>query len=441
MIQIDKKESEGKRPNQAIFYTQEDYKYLDDEIDVDMAFDCGISRMLLYIAIDQWSQKDSPEVNLQLDSLLDSKKDILSHFILRAAMCSSAQDMSRFLNSEVKILKYKLELGRINPESYSIGTSNFEVVDGKSVRNKFSDYFDRLEYSEKSEFFRIPFLNVPSSLDNHTALLSDGFVFLPKNNMKDYILHEYRQSLDSAIQRLRNQRTKLEDERLVDILSKIRNFEPAEEATSITEISIDSLPFLAKQSFPPCMQNMYNTLIRYSKLKYNGREQLCRFLRSIGLSRDDSILFFSRIFTKLMTVDKFNREYLYNIRYVYGDEGRKIAMGSYKCQRLVLDVPVGAENENTCGCPFAYFNETRMRQFLEMSRIPADVHNSIVQHSQSKRYGDACRTFFECTHPEYSNSNFGFSPVGYFKCSQGYYTEKKSEPKSNKNYAKELERK
>ena len=68
------------------------------------------------------------------------------------------------------------------------------------------------------------------------------------------------------------------------------------------------------------MRNIHMTLRENSHLKHFGRLQYTLFLKGIGLSLDECIMFWRRSF-KLMTDDKFQKEYRYNIRHAYGDVG------------------------------------------------------------------------------------------------------------------------
>ncbi len=50
------------------------------------------------------------------------------------------------------------------------------------------------------------------------------------------------------------------------------------------------------------------------------------FLKGIGLSLQDAIRFFRGEFTRgPVDVDKFDKEYVYGIRYNYGQEGKKVS--------------------------------------------------------------------------------------------------------------------
>lgn len=86
---------------------------------------------------------------------------------------------------------------------------------------------------------------------------------------------------------------------------------------------------------------MYRKLCETSHLYYDGREQLGRFLRGIGLSMEGCLEFFQNHFTRRISIDKFTKEYSYNIRYLYGKEGRRIALNALPCSAMIKTRPVG----------------------------------------------------------------------------------------------------
>lgn len=89
------------------------------------------------------------------------------------------------------------------------------------------------------------------------------------------------------------------------------------------------------------MQRMYKKLCETNHLYYDGREQLGRFLRGIGLSMEGALEFFQNHFTRSISIDKFTKEYAYNIRYMYGKEGRRIALNPVPCSVMIKTRPTG----------------------------------------------------------------------------------------------------
>lgn len=77
---------------------------------------------------------------------------------------------------------------------------------------------------------------------------------------------------------------------------------------------------LVTRHAPACMRNLNTTLRTNKHLKHFGRQQYNLFLKGIGLSVEEALLFWRKSFSG-MTDDKFNKEHRYNIRHGYGLEG------------------------------------------------------------------------------------------------------------------------
>ncbi|KAK6017695.1 Eukaryotic-type DNA primase, large subunit [Ostertagia ostertagi] len=65
-------------------------------------------------------------------------------------------------------------------------------------------------------------------------------------------------------------------------------------------------------------------LARLANNAYSGKQQYGLFLKAIGLSLEEAIMFMREEFTKKIDSDKFEKQYAYNIRHMYGKEGRRV---------------------------------------------------------------------------------------------------------------------
>ncbi len=61
---------------------------------------------------------------------------------------------------------------------------------------------------------------------------------------------------------------------------------------------------LAVESFPLCMRTMQDALQNKHHLKHGSRLQYGLFLKGIGLTLDEAMLFWRAEFTKAMSADK-----------------------------------------------------------------------------------------------------------------------------------------
>ena len=116
---------------------------------------------------------------------------------------------------------------------------------------------------------------------------------------------------------------------------------------------------------------MYKRLCDTSHLYYDGREQLGRFLRGIGLSMEGSLEFFQNQFTHKISIDKFNN------RYMYGKEGRRVPLPPHSCSTLIKTRPSG---DQCHGCPFACMRPTELEALLKSLHVNDEHTSHIVQY-------------------------------------------------------------
>ena len=68
--------------------------------------------------------------------------------------------------------------------------------------------------------------------------------------------------------------------------------------------AIPLCPQLSRESFPPCMRHLHESLRRDHHLKHFARLQYGLFLKNIGLTLEQALAFWRAEFTKKMDVDK-----------------------------------------------------------------------------------------------------------------------------------------
>ena len=120
-----------------------------------------------------------------------------------------------------------------------------------------------------------------------------------------------------------------EDDRLLPVLDHLSmgfmagisseyNYNP--DANGGETITAGMVNDLVSRHGPACMRNLNNTLRANKHLKHFGRIQYTLFLKGIGLSVEEALIFWRKGFSAI-TDDKFNKEYRYNVRHTYGLEG------------------------------------------------------------------------------------------------------------------------
>ncbi|CAN0256625.1 unnamed protein product, partial [Ectocarpus sp. 12 AP-2014] len=110
------------------------------------------------------------------------------------------------------------------------------------------------------------------------------------------------------------------------------------------------------------MKQLHSALNREHKLKHWGRLQYGLFLKGAGLSVDDAMAFWQAMFTKIMGLDQFQKQYAYNVRHMYGKEGKRTNYTPYSCLKIIMGNPPAAGDHH--GCPYRHFDEDHLSSLL-----------------------------------------------------------------------------
>lgn len=193
-----------------------------------------------------------------------------------------------------------------------------------------------------------------------------------------------------------------EDDRLSPILAHLsQNFTTPDASysnstslpgTTITAKSIDALA----SSFPLCMQNLHRKLRTDFILKHDGRFQYGLFLKGIGLSLEEALVFWRTGFAK-KTDDEFNKEYKYNVRHLYGDVGgdsnrRGNGYSPLSCQKILTERRPGPGQSH--GCPYRDFSTENLMPLLQSIGVQdQSVLRGVKEDKEKMKFHLACNRF------------------------------------------------
>jgi DNA primase large subunit len=125
-----------------------------------------------------------------------------------------------------------------------------------------------------------------------------------------------------------------------------------------------------------------------------GRMQFGLFLKGIGLSLEEALIFWRKTFSK-MTDDQFQKGYAYNIRHNYGQEGKRVNYTPYSCVKIITtNAPSHGDNH---GCPFKHFGRDNLHKMLIRHRLDDAGCQEVLQLAQAGHYQVACTKYFEIT--------------------------------------------
>ncbi|XP_041358851.1 DNA primase large subunit-like [Gigantopelta aegis] len=369
------------------------------------------------------SKEDVSEDEVQVRRL-----DHISHFILRLAYCRSEELRRWFLQQELDLFRYRFlrESAETSQTFMKLNNLNYtpipekekdEVLDG--LRNARPD---KTAKTELTEFFKVPFTEALDLVRARKVFLQQGYAYVPRDDLISILLSVYRTHLSHALALTCRALPHLEeDDRLLPMLcglsKRYLGQDYANRKSVVGEVTADMLDMLCKKSYPLCMQELHQSVRSNHHLRHGGRQQYGLFLKGIGLSLDEAMKFWRTEFTKLLDVDKFDKQYSYNIRHNYGKEGKRTNYTPYSCMKIIMSNPPGPGDAH--GCPFRHCDSELLKQKLRSRGLSKDEVEQITNEAKGGHYQTACATFFDFTHRNMERQEHLFNhPNQYFDESQ-----------------------
>ncbi|KAB5550903.1 eukaryotic and archaeal DNA primase, large subunit-domain-containing protein [Coniochaeta sp. 2T2.1] len=348
------------------------------------------------------------------------RKDHYSHFILRLAFASTEDLRRRFARVETALFRMRMASDDVQERAAFVQGLNldWEVVsekERKALREELAAtsaggaYGAHKIQPEEESWCKVDWERVPELVERRVVYLRGGKAYVPSREQQSMVVAEFGKQLEKALEMTARALPRLdEDDRLTPILNHLsKNFitpdagySSGSTATPGAEISARNIDNLAAH-FPACMSNLHRTLRRDAHLKHYGRLQYSLFLKGIGLSLDECLVFWRTSFSKI-TDDTFNKEYRYNVRHVYGDVGgdsnrRGGGYSPFSCQKILTEHPPGPGEAH--GCPYRHFNMENLTALLQgMGVSDRSVLQGVKDDKENQKFHMACNRVFEYVH-------------------------------------------
>ena len=142
------------------------------------------------------------------------------------------------------------------------------------------------------------------------------------------------------------------------------------------------------------------------------------FIKGLGLTVDETYTFWKQEFCKKVDPDKFDQQYGYNIRHMFGKEGKKQDYKAWSCNKVISQTTPGADEYH--GCPFKTFSEDPLKQLLSSYGLKNDEMKTIIDKRRENLHQVACLRLFEAVHPNGVTDNVGNHPNAFFSSSVDY---------------------
>lgn len=148
------------------------------------------------------------------------------------------------------------------------------------------------ERVEREEFYRVPFTEVPDLVRGRRCYIKKGFAYVISSDFVSIVAGLHEACIDDGLIAVTKSMPQLEnDERLVDFLKQLHtSYTGKDYAVHHGEnVPIECIDQLSKKSFPLCMRQCHEVLRTKHHHKHFGRLQYGLFLKSIGVTLEDSM--------------------------------------------------------------------------------------------------------------------------------------------------------
>mmetsp|Transcript_20504 Transcript_20504/g.59414 ORF Transcript_20504/g.59414 Transcript_20504/m.59414 type:complete len:476 (+) Transcript_20504:64-1491(+) len=377
---------------------------------------------------------DSSQYKKHLDPLLnrlnkDYTKDWISHFVLRLAYCRT-EDLRRwFLTQEVALLKWRLghsaagstteALASVLPEAKLIPQKELEA-------SKLMPLILAATPGIKidTKIYQVPFTHALDLVQHRQVLVRRGMAYIPESKLVNLVTARFRASLSRQLVLLSSVPATPGLQRTQGFLKNVATIHAIKDEfrsnlDSLMDLTATNVPDHIKH-MPLCMAQLQMALQKEKHLKHWGRLQYGLFLKGAGLSLEDALAYFERMF-----VGKgFTKAYAYNWRHMYGREGKRANYPPYSCSKVISSNAPNANEHH--GCPYKHGTVQEVSSMLARLGVNAQQQKGIIAQQLSHNYQLACVEHFKVTHPgvdsnqQVSTDNLGNHPNAWFSASVAY---------------------
>ncbi|KAF0483922.1 DNA primase large subunit Spp2 [Gigaspora margarita] len=333
----------------------------------------------------------------------ERRKDHISHFILRLAYCRTEELRKWFIKQECAL--FRIRFIEENKEERQAFLNNERLYwndltqnEKESMKNELSQANPHIKFNDET-FFIVNFEQVPDLVARRAVYIKAGKAYVPISEQVTLVVVEFRKRLSAALDLASRAFPSIDDERILPLLNNI-NQQYLGKAyvfnndTIVDKVTADNVDQMVGH-FPLCMMHMHRKLRELHHLKHYARMQYSLFLKGIGLTVEEALIFWRKSFSSI-TDEKFQKEYAYNIRHNYGMEGKRQDYLPLNCNSIIMHKQPGPGEQH--GCPFKHFSEDNLKVFLTQTGVKKDEHlKAILDIVKGKHYQVACTKYFEIT--------------------------------------------
>ncbi|KAK6026697.1 Eukaryotic-type DNA primase, large subunit, partial [Ostertagia ostertagi] len=243
------------------------------------------------------------------------REDVIGHFILRLAFCRSPESTKWLVTQEVDLFRFRFASESPNGIIAFLKENNvnLDVVENSEKEELMAELAAgcgiSIEQACNTNFWKVDFTAAPDLVRRRRALVRRGFAYIQFSDLVVITSAALRANMTAAMARAFKHLAVVEEEwRLLPRLARLANnaysgkqYAGKENDGKITRHMIDQL---CVPSFPLCMRQCHTRLRADHHLRHGARRQYGLFLKAIGLSLEEAIMFMREEFTKKIDSDK-----------------------------------------------------------------------------------------------------------------------------------------
>lgn len=342
--------------------------------------------------------------------------DTASHFILRLAYCKTDELQRWFIGQELALFKMRFVVDPNPGEFMRDSGLTFEQVNVDDVGPELRADLDSVAQSQMQndewkagkalprQYYTVPFEDVTGLVAHRRVLLRGGYAFVPPTELLAIVASRFRAQLSRAMKEQGRALPELElgpvDERLKPLLAayseqSLENTYRPKSGDAIQVVPAD-IDRLSEKHFPLCMRYIHQRLRGDHHLKHFCRLQYGLYLKGIGLKMEDLHALYRQEFVKKgLTSEQFEKQYGYNIRHMYGKEGKRQDYTPFACSQIIKNSPGAGEHH---GCPFRHHDKESLVKELMACGLASDALRQVMDLVNGSHYQSACAMMFSQTH-------------------------------------------
>ncbi|CAG8525975.1 6556_t:CDS:10 [Dentiscutata erythropus] len=332
----------------------------------------------------------------------ERRKDHISHFILRLAYCRTDELRKWFIKYECALFRIRfIEENKEERQAFlnneRLNWKDLTQNEKESMRNELSLANPHIKFDDET-FFIVNFEQVPDLVSRRAVYIKAGKAYVPISEQVTLVVGEFRKKLYTALDLASRAFPSIDDERILPLLNNINQQYLGKTYMNgnnvVDKVTADNVDQLVGH-FPLCMQHLHRKLRELHHLKHFARMQYNLFLKGIGLTVEEALIFWRKSFSTI-TDEKFQKDYAYNIRHNYGMEGKRQDYLPLNCHSIITNKQPGPGDQH--GCPFKHFSEDNLRAFMAQTGVRKDENlKEILDLVRGKHYQVACTKYFEIT--------------------------------------------